>query len=1549
MRTLENQEIAESAAEALVCGFVRDTNYHMLKFEGKPETVQHIMDVLYRSSPMVQTHLLNLFNYAVKWPKSKDFIAKFLDIGLINLLTFALKSDAQTNQEAGIALGQALMQKLSRLKDFKENFPKVAHDLVAANVVEAITKCLIVNDFELQSSITVSALELYAILSIQKVTHQAIMTMVHSVPTAGKVRKVTGPSSLSAAQKAVEILSVLNRSMLSSGQFNPLLLSIFSLFYNVVTLSPELNIADKYSKLISSSFRAISYCGNGLFRDKGIEFIYACRHEEAFGNAIANYQEMPDLVSALLDAIEADQNASVLNYSMDLLAFILQKVYHQRMTAVMVDQANRLYVRSLFLTVAQKNELWTKAAEYFEFQEKTMFVTRLIHVLSSFKDIALIDKMQEQVVKHKILDLLIELIQFGQNKPDVNEMIFLALGSLIGSSLLYPFDQRELAIKTTAGPSHLDDMRHAQRRANLDEGTSLRDLQIELTNPALFTHEVNPHAQQSVAQKIWTLESEWRGVCVAKANNFLGPTISSSSKETLPAVIAALRIIQIILRDGASVEDHFHEQALYYNFVDLISEMDSIGVFIALDVIGLMTGFSALNANEGVQQICNYLTSTDQMIKAKALEALVYCSLNASTHARIGEKAASAMASILRVSSHLSNAHIDSFFFVQSVLVIISRISVDDSVAQQLINSAIFGGLLEILKMDEESAILLSSETASRLRKVCIQELDPMYLKSTPTVMPDEAGIRMLAFENTCRFVKFESCRSVILAAGVAPVFLEIFTTEVQKLFGVESFPHLLQPLTIDMDLTQTGRDALESLSLLCHKPHGSLKNSLLQNSFTVESLVLMWASKNVHLAYMAKIVLTRVSTNKDATSNQSTGYLSSAAPWSKLVETQQIYLLYEFIDDSVTHTRGDIKNIVSFDEYTEIQVKSAACDALYSIILDAKKASNINASGVGGNASLSLDTIHRILQVFCSDTKLISKLEILRPLSSQAVTLLNYLFTLGTFENKDSSSGPGTASSAASIACIQLRSNDYQDKKQAILSLAGTIRASGGKKVDLDIPVPWLVEKLVEVTQMCAAKLDDENGGKPRTDAENAEFVQVAIDIVTIAYHLYQNQLIIVEYKQILSPLRANNPGKSFDNKETHDDPANLLDLRALYELLRKLYRRKPTAQSLLSSSVALSTLMDCLRIHIDSVNRIIGAGQALDYQLSPDLLAIWQVFNIILTLSKLGESNLAEKLFVGNYVKYLLDLFCQHPGALADIFYYCPQKTELLRNSFSQSQFPTLGKDMSIFERTLLTLNTLSCGKSMVLESVLEGGKVITTLAGMIDEDIKAYKVTLGVGAQPAEPVVDSGLTALDCYRARFRSLIWLNQNEEEFMADGLIKKLTILVNLCRSSSGPVGIVQCGDLVKQVLDLMAMIMYTTYTTLTFLCLSLIEGLIPILNANDKISLDPDLVPLIIDSCLAVATTVNDLNIIEKALFVVWLLGNHPHARSKLSHLDAVTHIAHIMSRLSYSNLEFHTESEEKIPPEILIQAKVSSSLIDDRENLFTLQTDLIIILFLL
>ena len=162
------------------------------------------------------------------------------------------------------------------------------------------------------------------------------------------------------------------------------------------------------------------------------------------------------VVQALLDCVIADAHSpgggEELNVAMDLLAFTLYQLYSCKAIAQeAVDSAALNELRDIFIMVIKCDKLWPITIKYFEFHEKTLFVARLLHVIASFKDIAVLKMLHEKFEKHNMIHNLVQLMSYAEYPPNVTEMLLLALGTLAGSAGYFPWEIKLIMMKRAEG------------------------------------------------------------------------------------------------------------------------------------------------------------------------------------------------------------------------------------------------------------------------------------------------------------------------------------------------------------------------------------------------------------------------------------------------------------------------------------------------------------------------------------------------------------------------------------------------------------------------------------------------------------------------------------------------------------------------------------------------------------------------------------------------------------------------------------------------------------------------------------------------------------------------------------------------------------------------------------------------------------------------------------------------------------------------------------------------------------------------------------------
>lgn len=1376
LSALDVPDIAEAAAEALVCGFLRDTNYHLLKFETNPNAVHHLMDVCARSPPAVQLHLINLFAFAFRSQTSKEMVHILVDMNLVGLLSNTLKVDGSQLQEVSVYCSHALLLKVTKTKDLKALLIPMVDDMVQRGVLESIVKVLLAYDHPLEHPVTASSIEIFSIVSFEKVTHNILMAHVYVPPN--KSKKATPSSANSLFQKLVEHLGALNRGkLIHMKEAQTAVTHIFMVVHNLISLSPELHIVSKAAKILPSALTILCYA-EGLARNGCAEFVYLYKDHDGFDEALLAFEEYDDLIKSVVKSIDADHLPHVINSAMDLLCAIMQKLYKAKQSSLNTDGKARNGLRNQFITIIEYDVLWKRVAEYLELVDHAVFAVKLLNIFASFKDLFVLHYLQERVIEHQLMPLLVDVIESKQHGAAIKEAAYLTIGSLIGCAPINPAEHDAL-VRLGSGfatGKASEQLRSAQRRANLDEGSSIRELKLQCSNPALLSFEINTgYAIDALVQKVWQTELEWRGICVLKAEEILAPAIFSSATVIVPLALAALRIVQIILRDGASEEDSFHKNIRYYSFVAYLHQVDTVYLILALDVFGIMSAFSDISVDNGIEFVCSLLTNADPVIKFKAVETLVYCSLNANTLECISANSLSALSMLLKLQNHISNVQIDSFFIIQSVLLVISRLVADDHSCMLVLKSPVLPAILELLKLDEDETRLLCYETAISEKKPCVQNIDPLFHHQTPTLSPGDGDIKKLCYLSVCRFAKFDSCRPLLVAADLAPLLLRFVASEMDMVYGSSGeMSPMLKNQSMLVELSHEGVQALTALFYLCSKSHSSLRSELLDCDFATDALIYLWASQHRNLSFMAKIILTRLSYSKERMKTSSSSAVatqtSTFLPWSRLIETKQIVLVFDMLNYQGTgmHREEALANVVVFDELADMQLKSSVCEAVNVMVFDTKHSTAFRGIAMSmksdDGSSVTTDRLLKVIGRMCH-ADMQRSLEGLRTISGHVATFLNDYYTTakqqygsasvtatavgspgGGLAQNQLSSAQSVMSSGQSVvsaltqstmdtmsvapgAALQMRYGDSRDKRQAIRALVAAVRNSPLlQREDLGMPVAMVVETLAEVVKEGSQKIA---GASTRrlSEAESMELLNNASDVLTLCTSLYEMKAIQIAYQS-----DSNMPIITSDHV--------IADLRPLYEIFLYLCRKKSSASIFMASNQVIPTLMHALQVFLEELGTILenpnvkGSEKRL-----PELLCIWQTFTVLLTISKIGEAHLADKLLSSNQLRYLVHIFTSEPhGALAEVYFLCPMSSDLFNNASSSghrrassdtsvnSSSPrttTPYKEMSLFDRILSVISVLSAGKSYVIDALLDGGKVVNNVAEMIGTDLATSHV--------------------------------------------------------------------------------------------------------------------------------------------------------------------------------------------------------------------------------
>ena len=238
---LDNQNIAEPAAEALRVGLTRDITAHMVRFDQDDALLNMVMDVMYRSTAAVQSHLTNLLHQAVKWPKAKVFVTKLLNNGLLSLMSFMLKTDLHSTQEAAISVLSALLQKVTHVPELQKFMDQLVDDFLLTNIIEIVTNITLQRDFKTESVCMFNLATIYEVLSNKPTTHPALLA--YSSSQIAQQRRftvstgvgATAHTSINAFTQMVKLLGALGEKKHHMDSFGQTIASIMSFCHNIVS------------------------------------------------------------------------------------------------------------------------------------------------------------------------------------------------------------------------------------------------------------------------------------------------------------------------------------------------------------------------------------------------------------------------------------------------------------------------------------------------------------------------------------------------------------------------------------------------------------------------------------------------------------------------------------------------------------------------------------------------------------------------------------------------------------------------------------------------------------------------------------------------------------------------------------------------------------------------------------------------------------------------------------------------------------------------------------------------------------------------------------------------------------------------------------------------------------------------------------------------------------------------------------------------------------------------------------------------------------------
>jgi len=1604
---LNHQNIAEGAAESLVSGFVRDINGHMHHFETHPEALTVVMDVMYRSAPAVQTHLTNLFSFAIKWPRATEFIRNSLRDGLLALLSYMLKVDSLATQEAAIGAVTALLQKVSIVADLQDFTPTLVDNILQNGIVDTVTRITTSPDFRIDSKAMFHAVAMYELLSIHSNTHAVLCA---SLDIDKSVIHIKGHAPhISAYTQALKLLNLLSEKTENMDIYSKTISSILTFSYYLISAAPKKDVFVENTSLLKSCCRVLCKSRLPELKQETVNLLhlFAARTTAVAAMLLKNRSYLPFADALIVSSMEdtglkrspadgEDDDESNMNFSLDLLAFTLAQFFNlsafvgstsgagaiaesaAHMTTSSDDSDTMTYctmlsdamtevdihasVRDLFSRVVHHNSIWQFVVAHLRStcRQKITFAARLIHVLASYKDLRIMTKLHEQILHHNIVDCIIDAVAGAEarkaqsvameqapNSADAlnSEMLLLALGSILGSSSYFPWETEALAlVPLHATPSSFSSVPsitsptpqsrnsafmspqksplpspvvnfereeklifQTQRRVNLEYGSSAVEL-----------------AQESTASAVLEIERQLREECAHRLSPYLQSIIGNDGLENIGASVAALRLLQVVLRDSATSDAsvdgtskalafELAAQIHYYCFVTLLPDMNKVQAVIALDVLGLMTLHADFSIDEAVQIVTDLLQTPDPVVKCKALDTLVCFSLNHTCLASIHQFSLVPLSHLLRFAQHLDEPTVDSPYIIVSVLLILTRLVVDEGVCNVILKGAMFTGLVELLKL-EDKALLSQALNDGYGRKVATSAGES-YLASLPTFKPavlDMSVIRHYVFACIHTFVSHNSCRSMLLGANIPHYLLKQIATFGESARGKQGHQeaHLLTKGCVGESPDEESQSALNSLFLLSFKAHRSLKDSLMNVPAACHSLMRIWAGPNAQLSYKATVVLMRCGISNELSKSQIERSINSiyepqpldvvykqfSSPWTIFIDTRQIFILLDLIDDaqatilpqsSDASVMTDMSSMVTFDEFTDSQVKVTACEAFHCLVRQA-------------NASPSdYQEVQMTLQELCKSDVLIPRLEGMTRLTPCAAVLISDIRQLSDLRFEDNLEEMGN------LLEKQLRTRSVTQRQQGITLLASYFRKhpTDRDSVIPTLPIALIKQAMAASTRYCLIK------SFQRARSSFLSDLPAVVELI----------MSIIEVHNVLAPDLQQASGPAGD--ESDDDSVSSADLRddsgiqkylgytpdtpdyilkSLFDALTVLSGHENSALVLVKCRHLTRDLLETLKIHLDFIHahRDSAVGTSSPSQFLEDdeiaqfelqLVLINSIFDIFLHLSNFAEEPLTQQLLLPCAVAtdedenglemlltYSVDL------ASAAILTYRPEGPRNVK--FTLKSFTMRPIEASLAELLFFMLYNLSCGATLATAAVyIAHGNFLSELANHLANDIDNWLSLvphlLETRQQSPPPVHVDVIDRLrsissDTYESPMRTSDKPTQSMEAYVADILCAKLGMLTNLCRVSMGRDRIFSMQKELLALLQLVVMYVELPDVKLIYACLMLLNSLAGMVYQSDLSQKAVNaFVESTITACINTAGKVEDLTVIDKVNILAFVV----------------------------------------------------------------------------
>lgn len=562
------------------------------------------------------------------------------------------------------------------------------------------------------------------------------------------------------------------------------------------------------------------------------------------------------------------------------------------------------------------------------------------------------------------------------------------------------------------------------------------------------------------------------------------------------AANAAVRLLQCFCRDTAFREILAADKRTY-DFVPLMNTFDPIASIIAMDLFGLLSSVSEFTISEGVIFVCKELSqpSTPGSLM-KAMETISCCAQNRHYLAYFPDSIRD-ICRLLVPTKHLNTPDLDTVFIIERALLILLQLTAVSLFSLKLVQGGVLLGLLEIII---EGYTYESRQQVYSICKKKIQHLD----------------LPVLALKVVLSLAYDDQCREALLKSGLPMALMKVLSGAAHQIPSAKSSTtacnidegesvsceskafSLPSLMTIDTantisrsNLSLNATLAIEVLYILCLSPFDSTE-LLVHYPMACEVIVVFWSSDSTMTndrtivsqkwsdasTKVACAVLTRLGAGFSTTGllqRSSQPYTPdthcvpalSRLPWLLLVETSQVFVLFDIIRyntlsrnskepqavRSVTFDNSPAgmapepvgplegERLRTLDVKTAYEGKVTAASALHAVIL---------ADAVSPTSTTSpFSAVRRAVVSLCADEGLFYCLESLALSSLEAASLLSEIFSWKEVNFRY------TTPTFTSTVLDMLESTHVLLQRTAIKMLFNAVQHSPSSKVNLQVHMP--------------------------------------------------------------------------------------------------------------------------------------------------------------------------------------------------------------------------------------------------------------------------------------------------------------------------------------------------------------------------------------------------------------------------------------------------------------------------------------------------------------